>query len=440
MGSQEPADDGRAVVVSSDTHIGPTLAQLRPYCSARDLEAFDDYADEHRAYMAALVEMAPSMFTEVDGELVRYGETRKTKGHNDIDERLRDLDFDGVAAEVIFHGSQNDEPIPFTNLGDPRNTLVFKNNAPSDPASAAAGRHIYNAWLADFCATEPERHVGLAQIPIWDVDASVRELEWAREAGLRGVNFPAPQSWLAEYDKAVWEPLWAAADALEMPLVTHFGIGSSADYSGPSGRAVNTYESGNVFGKRAVPWMIFGGVFERHPRLKLVITEVPGRWWTAWMAELDSIHRAAHPARPHPVEGLYEICPRLPSEYAREHLFVGASFMSHAEAEAAWEEGYATNYLWGSDYPHREGTFRYPDRWDETPLNHVALRFAFAGIPREPTRLMVGANAVDVYGLDDDALGRVADRINAPTFAELSEPIEPPEDVTSLAFRHSYWD
>ena len=86
---------------------------------------------------------------------------------------------------------------------------------------AAVGRHMYNEWLADFCSVEPERHVGLAHLPMWDIDAAIAEATWAREHGLRAVNFPVEAGPVTElkrsrfaglhyYNDPIWEPFWAA--------------------------------------------------------------------------------------------------------------------------------------------------------------------------------------------------------------------------------------
>jgi predicted TIM-barrel fold metal-dependent hydrolase len=432
------------VIVSSDSHIGPRLKEdLRGYCPKKYLGAFDDFSSKDEAYRAALAASAPEMFLEVSpGVKVRGGRNRLTEGHFDMHARLRDMNFDGVAGEVIFHGSQNDEPIPFSNPGDPNNTAFLKNDPPNDFKLAALGRHIYNAWLADACSIEPERHVGLAQIPIWDVRASVKELEWARAAGLRGVNFPTSQSWHpAQYNKPLWEPLWAAAEALAMPLVVHTGAGGAADYSGPDGRAVALLDIAEV--RRAVPWMIFSGVFERHPNLKVVLTEMPGQWWSSMVTELDSAYRSQlRPPTAVTVGKIHELCPKLPSEYCRANVFVGASFMNHLEAEAAAREGYYPNYLWGSDYPHMEGTYQYPANSDETPVTHLALRFAFEGIEPSKALMMLGANAIRVFGLDASKLQTIADRINTLSLAQLNEPIDSrPDGIQCLAFRrHGSYD
>jgi predicted TIM-barrel fold metal-dependent hydrolase len=292
--------------------------------------------------------------------------------------------------------------------------------------------------------------VGLAQIPVWDIDASINEIQWARDAGLRGINFPAPQTWIPEYSKPVWEPFWSAAEDLGMPLVTHFGSGSDADYTGTVGMAIQTYESTALFGRRLVPWMIFSGVFERHPALKLVITEIPGIWWPDVTSELDSVFRAmtdshgrgAGGVRPVAVRddpaALTSTCPRFPSEYFSSNVFVGASFLNQREAKAAYDGGYFENYLWGSDYPHPEGTFYYPEAWDETPMTRLAQRFAFSGIPEKATKRMLGENAIDVYGLDAEALSVIAQRINAPSATDVSEPLRDlPMDSKSFAFRQN---
>jgi predicted TIM-barrel fold metal-dependent hydrolase len=440
-------------VVSADTHVGPLLkAQLREYCPKRYLERFDEYVTENRQYREELRRIVPHFYEDgADGSPVRRFHNMQTLGHHDVHARLLDMNADGVAGEVIFHGSINDEPIPFTDMGDARDIQVLKNRPPRDLELAAIGKHIYNAWLADFCSVEPERHVGLAQIPVWDVEASVAEVEWAKEHGLKGVNFPAPQSWLPEYNKAQWEPLWAVAEALAMPLVTHFGAASDADYSGVDGLAIQSFENAVIFGKRVLPWMIYSGVFARHPGLKFVITEVAGYWMPSTIESLDSIYHLHNNLPQDTSVGtesadrrrLSDYCPSLPSEYFGANIFQGASFMNHFEAESASIDGIYRNILWGSDYPHPEGTFHYRREMVGTPLTHVAIQFACNGLPEAHVRAMLGGNAIKVFGMDAERLDIVADRIKSPTPAQILAPIElefalqsQAEQVSSLAFRH----
>ena len=329
---------------------------------------------------------------------------RKTDGHFDVDVRLREMDADGIAAEVIFHGVANGGPIPFVaGLG----TMPGTPNK-EDADRMHAGLHMYNQWLADFVSASPDRLIGSVQVPIWDLDATVREITWAREAGLRVLNFPAPRTGtLPEYDLAVWEPLWEACDALEMSLVTHSGTGDWAMATGPQQFALNFVEAGGWFSRRGIGRMIFGGVFERHPSLKLIITEAPGAWWGYLRSELDSSWTLCR-------EALAEQVPHPPRDYMAKNVFHANSFMSHSEAEEAVAGGYAHNVIWGRDYPHPEGTWVRPEHDGESTLTMESLRFCLGGLPAPEVARMAGLNGIDAYGLDGDKLAEVAARDRCP--------------------------
>jgi predicted TIM-barrel fold metal-dependent hydrolase len=128
--------------------------------------------------------------------------------------------------------------------------------------------------------------------------------------------------------------------------------------------------------------------------------------------------------------------PRPPSEYCRENVSLGASFLAHFEAEDALANDYSRNVLWGSDYPHQEGTWLLPENDDEPSVGRQALRRTFSGLPEADVRLMLGDNAIRVYGLDRSALAKVARRISAPTFSEIDVPLDAvPTGASRLAFR-----
>jgi predicted TIM-barrel fold metal-dependent hydrolase len=242
------------------------------------------------------------------------------------------------------------------------------------------------------------------------------------------VNFPAPRPWLRPYNDRAWEPFWAAAEQLSMPLTTHSGAGDPAMFQGPELVALMSIESGGWFSRRAAHLLVFAGVFERHPGLTLVLTEQPGEWWPYLVSELDSVHfsmtRDGGP--------LARQVPRSPSEYLHRNVYIGSSFMSRAEAQGAIRDGYADRVMWGSDYPHMESTFQV----GPTSYTRLSLRFTFAGIDEAHVRAMVGGTAASVYGLDVDALAATARDIGAPTYAELSEPLEVvPSGASPFAFR-----
>jgi predicted TIM-barrel fold metal-dependent hydrolase len=401
--------------VSADCHIGPRLVEdLRPLCPRELLGAFDAYVADTGRSRGRYVEHDANA-----DDAESPWRNQWLAGHHDPEARRRDMDTEGVAAEVIFHGSQNDQPIPFQTsmLG-----------APDDRELGAAGIRIYNTWLASVCAADPPRHVGLAHLPMWDVDAAVAELRWAADAGLRGVNFPAPRPWLRPYNDRAWEPLWTAAEELHMPLTTHSGAGDPAMFQGPELVALMSIESGGWFSRRAAHLLVFAGVFERHPELTLVLTEQPGEWWPYMVNELDSVHRSTTAGG----GALARQVPRPPSEYLHRNVYIGASFMSRAEADGAIRDGYADRMMWGSDYPHMESTFQS----GPTSYTRLSLRFTFAGIDESLVRAMVGGTAAEVYGLDTDALAATARAIEAPTFADISEPLETvPAGGSPFAFR-----
>ena len=209
-----------------------------------------------------------------------------------------------------------------------------------------------------------------------------------------------------------------------MTLNTHSSGGVPTDYADkPGGQQIIIYEGGGYMSRRAVWWLIHAGIFERHPGLRLIITEQYEGWWVPTFQELDNVYQRF---------GLsfdQGRLPRLPSEYAADHVFQGASFMSRWQADDARANGYAGNVLWGRDYPHVEGVFQKRDELDATPITRLALSNLFAGMPPTETVQMAGENLVAVFGLDRARLAQVATAIAGPTLAELSTA---PDDLPDL--------
>lgn len=429
------------VIVSSDTHIGPRLAEdLLPYCP-KDLRGeFDTYAGElNKKREAAAAERKKLSF----GGNAALGEdwgvrlaNLETRGHFDMHARLRDLNDDGVAAEVIFHDSQNGEPIPFQT-----DTLLMRAGTVGDQDFdlLKAGQHIYNRWLADVCSIEPERHIGLMHLPMWDITAAIKELEWARSVGLRGLNFPAPKVYMKPYNDPDWDPFFSACEDLGVTLCNHGGAGASGG-TGPGAMSIAKYEISMMARICPMDQLVFGGVFERHPKLRLVSTESPGTWWQFVLKEMDSIYLTDTVSY-----GATEKqrVPRLPSDYAADQVWIGAPFHARFEAEDAIENGYVDRVMWGSDYPHFEGTYQYDATGPNgEPMTWAALRFNYAGLPIDPVADFLGRNAMHAYDFDYEALTRVAARISAPTYEDLnSEKVEErPKNSGHLAFRtFGFW-
>jgi predicted TIM-barrel fold metal-dependent hydrolase len=188
-------------------------------------------------------------------------------------------------------------------------------------------------------------------------------------------------------------------------------------------------DSAGWLARRGLPVMLFSGVFERHPGLRFVLTEQNGEWWSATMREYDSAY-ISHRWQ------LKDEMPKKPSEYCASNVYIGGSYMAPFEAEMAVEQGYAANVMWGSDYPHAEGTFQYPEHPDEESMTHLALRNTFAQVENQHTKMMVSDNAIRCYDLDADALRPIARAINAPTLDELSHALAAlPQMTECRAFR-----
>jgi predicted TIM-barrel fold metal-dependent hydrolase len=396
------------------------MEQLRPYCERAYLDDFDAFATTVDASKTGEEIRVPREQLERGFSVEHRHTTLKhalSADAQDHEGRLRDIDEDGVAAEVIFHGSQNGQPLPFT-------TDYGLHIIASDQELGKVGLHIYNRWLAEFCAQAPERRGGLLQIPVWDPEACVREVEWAAEAGLRGVNFPVIRphdTSVPMYSDPVWEPFFSLCESLELPLCSH-GSGldqfASNRYRGVGSMAMQ-FAYGNVNSRSTAWWLIFTGILQRHPRLHYVLTEILGDWAVSDLRFLESVYKMDAQRE------LRKVVQKSPTEYFHTQVHLGASMMSNREAHVFLDElGLADTVMWGSDYPHIEGT------WPRTTL---ALRKTFHDIAPPMVKKVCAYNAIGLYGFDASKLQPIADSIG-PTYAEVAVPLEANPDGLQYNF------
>jgi predicted TIM-barrel fold metal-dependent hydrolase len=228
------------------------------------------------------------------------------------------------------------------------------------------------------------------------------------------------------YNDPMYEPIWAACEAHEMTINLHGGANMFYG-SGPERGALILAEV-DWFSRRGLWFLIFSGVFQRHPRLHVALTEQRAHWVAPMLRDLDSIYLWQGSKE------LRAFLKKTPSQYFAENCFVGASFMSRLECEARHEIGVG-NMMWGSDYPHQEGTWPWTD---------LALRWTFgaAGAPVEDVRAIIGENAARCYHLDLKALRKKADEIG-PRESDLRKPVSVdqlpvfPDRMASWAFRQA---
>jgi predicted TIM-barrel fold metal-dependent hydrolase len=236
----------------------------------------------------------------------------------------------------------------------------------------------------------------------------VKEVRWAKQNGLRGVLLPNRWDKQPAYHHPRYEPLWQVCAELEMPIHFHSGAAPMDDYADHLGMMGIYITEVAWWAARPLWFLIWGGVFERNPGLKLAITEST----TIWVPETLALMDFRFEDTPYSAK-LGDYTSHLkskPSEYFQRNVFLGASCMPRREAELRNEIG-LDNIMWGSDYPHPEGS------WPHTREQMVD---AFRGLPEDDLAKMLGGNAAGLYGFDTEKLAPLVSRIGPEkgTFAE----------------------
>ena len=384
----------RHLVISSDCHAGLPPEQYRDYVDPELREIFDvalpiqieQVQEAARKFLVA----------DINAEW-RKGREAELSGAWDHDERVKVLDADGIAGEVIFPDGITEMNLPPFGAG-----LSLPTDG-IDPKLQWAGARAHNRWIAEFCQMAPERRAGVAIVPaLWDVDEAVREAEWSREHGLKSVLLPTRWGSLDAYHHPKYDPLWAACQDLELVVNFHSGAAPMDDYADHVGMMGAYISEVAWWNARPLTFLIWGGVFERFPRLRVAITEGTCIWAPEFVQLLDFRYEETHFAAK---LGDYRSHLSLkPSEYFARNVFLGASCMPRREAEMRDQIG-LRNIMWGSDYPHPEGT------WPET---RQQMAETFRGLPDADLEAMLGGNAARVYGFDTEKLAPLAARIGPP--------------------------
>ncbi len=282
---------------------------------------------------------------------------------------LEDMVIDGVSGEVLY----------------PSQGLFYYKIA--DPLLFSAICRAYNDWLAEFCAVDPDRLKAIAMINVDDVADAVGELERTAKLGFAGAmiaEYPVEER---RYDHRDYEPLWATAAALDMPLSLHTATRRVLSNSALLERTV--HDASRRATKVFLPAismcdMIFSGVFERHPDLRLAIVEFELAWVPYVLASMDYTYRERHE------EALYRFKgDTLPSDFFARNVYL--SFQEDDVGIRLRDLIGIDRMMWGSDYPHSESTF---------PRSREVLDEILAGVPEEERAKIVCHNAARLYGFD----------------------------------------
>jgi predicted TIM-barrel fold metal-dependent hydrolase len=381
------AGSKRYVVVSTDGHCGADVRDYKPYLESRYHDDFDAWADTYRD---GWVETDQALDPDHRAGHLSYEAPLNWESRR----RLGVLEDQGVAAEVLLPNTAPPfYPSSAVSAPGPR--------TPEEYEYRWAGLRAHNRWLVDFCSDAPGRRAGVAQLFLDDLEDTVAEIRWAREAGLKAVMLPGPHVlkmvnlYYPEYDA-----IWAVCQELDIPVCMH-GVVAVEDpsVSGASGMLAHNFNI-NHFEQRQISHLIAAAVFDRFPTLKVAYTEphgssvIPG-----WLAGLDakiatlSKHPGVYPWQDEAVRRLH----RKPSEYFDSNVFL-AGPLDLIDGIAAG----APNLMFGADLPHSEGTW---------PYTNEVLRLILPQLSEDEGDRLLSKRAAHVYGFDLDFLQGVADRI-----------------------------
>jgi len=381
----------RYLVISSDCHAGLQPEKYRDYLDPKYREAFD-VALPIQLQMTR--EAAKKFLVDEINADWRKGRERGLAGAWDHAERVRVLDADGVAAEVIFPDGITEMNMPpfGAGLSLPTDGIV--------PELQWAGARAHNRWLAEFCQMAPERRAGVAIVPVlWDIGEALREIRWAKANGLRGILIPSRWGKQDAYHHPKYEPIWAACEELGLVVHVHSGAAPMEDYSDHIGM-MGIYVTEVIWWTVRPLWfLIWGGVFERHPGMRYAITESTTVWVPEALQLMDQRYGETHFSAK--LGDYRSHLKAKPSEYFRRNVFLGASCMPRREVELRHEIGLG-NIMWGTDYPHPEGSW---------PVTREQQLESFHGVPEAELAAMLGGNAARVYGFDAEKLAPLVARI-----------------------------
>lgn len=284
-------------------------------------------------------------------------------GSFDAAARVREMDEDGVDAELIFGSNY---PAPYV-------AMVEDAELHHDMVRA------YNDFMSEFCSVAPDRLGGTALLPCRGVEGCLREIE--RVTAMPGFvafllkRYPSGGLQITAEDDAVW----AAIEASGMPVVIHVGL-----VTGPIARRSADSLPGTAHFYDAPNRMlqfVFSGVLDRFPKLRVPFIEVDCGWLPYFENQADdnfNRHRKGA-LKNHKLT-------RLPSEYMRE--FFPAAFITDPFAVDNRHRIGVHRMLWSSDYPHI--TTDWPNSWK-------TINTTFHAVPDDEKHAILAGNAQALF-------------------------------------------
>jgi predicted TIM-barrel fold metal-dependent hydrolase len=274
--------------------------------------------------------------------------------------RIKDQDRDGVSGEVLYP------------------SLAMRLFQMEDGELRAACFRAYNDWLADYCAHRPRRLAGVAMVSLDDPLEGVQELQRAAGKGLRGAMIWGAAPAERPYSDASYDPFWAVAHDLGTPLSLHILTERRGGSDFQS--VMRGYPQLHHAVERSLTEIIFAGVLERFPGLRLVSVENDIGWIPHFLQRLDHAYEKYRYLEK-------ETIANPPSHYFRRQ--VSATFQDDRVGVVTRHFIGVKSLMWGSDFPHSDSTW---------PNSLEVIARDFEGVPDDERRLMTSDNVDALYG------------------------------------------
>jgi len=292
------------------------------------------------------------------------------RGIREIPGRLEDMELEGIDAEICFP------------------SLGLWLYALADAEAEAASARLYNDWNDSFLGGHPGRFVRCGMLPVLDFSNTVAELEYLASKGFTAAMLPAASPpGLPKYNDAAWDVVFAKGAALGIVFVMHTGTGleSVIVERGPGAGIIN-YTNQMTDAQQSAMYLVAGGVLDRNPGAKVAFIESGASWLVALAERMDEVEEAHS-------NFVFPKLSRRCSQIIDDQVW--ASFQHDRSCIVAAGAGLAgaKNVMWGSDYPHAEGTF---------PISRRIVDDLFDGlnVSDATRRDVLGLNAARLFRIE----------------------------------------
>jgi len=299
---------------------------------------------------------------------LKYAEGRK--GGFDPHVRIVDMDADGIDAAFLYP------------------SIGLFTGAVEAPDLAAAMCRAYNRWLADYCKPYPDRLFGVAMLPMQSVERAMDEMRYARETlGMRGGFLrPNPYHGKKMLNDPMYEPFWRLAEDLDFSIGFHEGSTNAMPTVGvdrfEDDRAARHMISHTMEMMLAALSVIWGGVVDRHPKLRIGFLESGGGWIAPWLDRMD---------RHFDDKGFNGTAPSMrPSELFQRNCWISFEPVENSIAVLADYIG-PHKIMWATDYPHQDGFF---------PGAPKMMRDRLGPLSAEAAHQVMAGGALGFYGMN----------------------------------------